>query len=137
MTDFTPGASPSSARYFYTDPLAAAWMARHFGMRFQNQNNGIEVMDRDIIRHAATGNVCRIHVHADSRHLLEPDDLDIGLDGSGYIFKHIIGSWWIQDTEANRYLEPQGLVRIIQRGGKPFFWPETEPVTASADATTA
>lgn len=24
-------------RYYYTDPLAAAWMAKHFGMRFSNE----------------------------------------------------------------------------------------------------
>src|SRR4051794_27664391 len=35
MLEPIPGASPPvSRRYFYTDPLAAAWMAKHFGMIF-------------------------------------------------------------------------------------------------------
>jgi hypothetical protein len=62
----------SGTRYFYTDPLAAAWMAKHFGMRFRNMNNGAEITIQHIIQHATTGNVCNICIHPDSLHLLEP-----------------------------------------------------------------
>jgi len=35
MSESNQGASPAiPCRHFYIDPLAAAWMARHFGMRF-------------------------------------------------------------------------------------------------------
>jgi hypothetical protein len=34
----------SPIRYFYTDPLAAAWMAKHFGMRFWNTEHEIHVL---------------------------------------------------------------------------------------------
>lgn len=33
-------------RYFYSDPLAAAYMAKHFGMRFQQEHGGV-FADRD------------------------------------------------------------------------------------------
>jgi hypothetical protein len=65
-------------RLFYSDPLAAAWMAKHFGMKFQNQNNGAEITGQDIVEHAATGNTCRINIHPDSLSLLEPRVGDCG-----------------------------------------------------------
>jgi hypothetical protein len=33
-TDISPSSSPSK-RYYYTDPLAAAWMTKHFGVKLQ------------------------------------------------------------------------------------------------------
>lgn len=72
-------------RYFYTDPLAAAWMAKHFGMMFGIKHNGtihwncIGWADGPFSPIKETADIlCTIsnhhdlYVHPDSVHLLEP-----------------------------------------------------------------
>jgi site-specific recombinase XerD len=54
-------------------------VAKHFGMQFQNINNGYQIDIQDLLRHAATGNICRINVHPDSLYLLEPKPGDYPL----------------------------------------------------------
>lgn len=107
----------SQYRYFYTDPLAAAWMAKHFGMRFHNANNGAEITEQAVMRHAATGNECRIHIRPDSLHLLEPliGDRMQYKDHAPYVFNG--------GQNIGGILDP-----IIQRDGKPFHFPEREDI---------
>ncbi len=143
-------------RYFYTDPLAAAWMAKHFGMKFgilykgQVVWNCIGQIDRpwgplesvaDIIdpisQHEA------LYIHHDSHALLEPQAGDL-------IFYDNLhgGEAWDEfrciitpDDERYPYVgtgEPlmlmdggehpyrKELCRIIQRNGIPFHWPDVE-----------
>jgi len=76
-------------RYFYTDPLAAAWMARHFGMKLvclhHNKDDGVEaeqagtpypfahaILSAEMWEDAIHATCRRIYVHAESLRLLEP-----------------------------------------------------------------
>ena len=45
-------------RYYYTNPLKAAWMAMEFGVRFwwARTHNGKEITNRTIIGHAYNAN---------------------------------------------------------------------------------
>ena len=121
-------------RLFYSDPLAAAYMAKHHGMKFQNQNNGAEITGQDIVEHAATGNTCRINIHPDSLSLLEP------LVGDCIEFPAAVPDQrfaTVRDNEMDmtklhrsfaRYKLSIGEARIIQRSGLAFMWPEQEAV---------
>lgn len=108
-------------RHFYRDPLAAAWMAKHFGMRFSGWDaeyvlsdffcldDGYEISERE----------CSYYIHPDSLHLLEPKDGDL-LEwdyGAGVVgYKGGCGEGQFGDRVRS----------IIQRNGIPFMWPETE-----------
>ena len=123
-------------RYFYTDPLAAAWMAKRFGMRFaewegrsvRHASSSLPLRDHEAIVVWALGQEKpRFEVHTDSLHLLEPDLEDI--------LYHENACWrvtqcegdglWVSRPEAIRALMKDG-AKIIQRDGKPFFWPESK-----------
>lgn len=103
-----------STRYFYTNPLAAAWMAKHFGMRFFcDKFEPFEYEGTDDILQDM-GEDDKACIHPDSLHLLEPMVGDLVFNGGrGYYIK--------QGTCLLRH-------KVIQRDGKPFFWPESEPV---------
>jgi hypothetical protein len=127
-------------RYFYTDPLAAAWMAKHFGMEFHDEAGDaitIEVLLDDAIH----GEQVRNHVHPDSLPLLQPqagdvvrfgDDrghaeprLVVEADFSGSpdddniaVLSSFEPSWWNWNVVVQK--------SIIQRDGKAFMWPESE-----------
>lgn len=110
------------ARYYYDDPLAAAFMAKHFGMRFCNdvaidakcfENMGTLLsmaMDEKVTIHA------RFHIHPDSLRLLEPMVGDVWLDP-------LYGSPWIAKSED---CLPLVAVQIIRRYGLSFMWPKVE-----------
>jgi hypothetical protein len=109
-------------RYFYSDPLAAAWMAKHHGMLFCNGDFTLKltaILDDNF-------HPIKFVVHSDSLPLLEPrvgdliyiTESKIGTlarlhDGNLKLFT---GDWMIKPDR----------VYIIRRDGKPFFWPESE-----------
>lgn len=108
-------------RYYYTDPLAAAWMAKHFGMRFYEglepfeDGEPFEIEQYGILKEAArqAWNECYsknpyVYIHPDSLHLLEPNKAT----------DHIIHD----ENEQGEILRS----RIIQRNGLAFMWPESE-----------
>jgi hypothetical protein len=77
-------------RYFYRDPLAAAWMAKHFGMKFTDAEGEriFARMGRNLYRKerrpAETGRfyevavfVDKVYIHPDSLPLLEPQENDV------------------------------------------------------------
>jgi hypothetical protein len=111
----------SANRFFYTDPLAAAWMNAHHGMKFQNafemgfayQNDGADIISRSL-----EGGP-RIRVHHDSLNLLAPQRGDIIQQGESlYVFTPTLITF-----DGFPHYEP---ARIIQRNGKPFIMPESE-----------
>lgn len=109
-------------RFFYTDPLAAAWMAKHFGMEFTAPVTGrIEPSD------VGTAMFARGYVHPESLHLLEPrkGDLVEGCDPFGP--HHQSGIFQIEVSHLAR-LDLTEANRILQRDGRPFHWPESEEV---------
>lgn len=150
------------ARYFYTDPLAAAWMARQHKIRFVD-DTGSELIwcmtDNDFYWVVADeqpdgSNPCYagvyFYVHPVSYWMLDAQDGDVvefdrwhwdrqrhedlkdvepqphyGLvktDGEWtQIFSAGIG--WDRVRKGDEFALP---FKIIQRGGRPFFWPEQE-----------
>lgn len=130
-----------SERYYYTDPLAALWMHKHFGMKLVHyatqehveeyggalgeewnwldclpMDTGPEIeMTRDVLGWLER---CggKIYIHPDSLHLLEPQNGDIGNCGEAYDK----GRW--HSGAGMSCGEPE----IISRNGIPFMWPEEE-----------
>ena len=127
-------------RYFYTDPLAAAWMAKHFGMRFgfydersDFREYEVPITGEDDFWRADRG---RFYIHHHSLPLLEPRPGDFGMDCVGNPSEGVIPCryvhsrgvpQWIAYTQHN-WGQPTGEVKIIQRDGKPFHFPEREAV---------
>jgi hypothetical protein len=112
-------------KYYYTDPLAAAWMAKHHGMRFIAA--GLEVWVRTLAQlNEITDEMpagYQIEVHPDSVHLLDPQEADAGNDLDHNLVIFLNGAWhdWGVDEWT---LNPP--YKIIQRGGVAFMWPEVE-----------
>lgn len=126
-------------RWFYSDPLAAAWMAKRHGMRFLHKAT---VNECDILALFAAG-VFRfqsipLDVHPDSLHLLEPRAGDLwqettqaGVVTAGVVISTSGGVITVRVPERrngkSHFCCAPAIGRIIQRDGKPFFWPEREP----------
>lgn len=109
-------------RYYYTDPLAAAWMAKHHGVRFV-------LLDGSAVSEGMMGNQIRgdwdygaFYIHPDSLHLLEPQAGDLLSWASGLHIgsPHYFGSDCVEEGLENH--------TIIQRNGIAFMWPESEEV---------
>jgi len=126
-------------RFFYTDPLAAAWMAKHFGMKLKclhrENDDGVEseqagtpypfehaMLSAEMWEDAITATCRRVYVHPDSLHLLEPQIDDVCMcrlhldDLASEIAPFKIH---VPNTKHD-------VVAIIQRNGIPFHWPESE-----------
>jgi hypothetical protein len=135
-------------RYFYTDPLAAAWMAKHFGMRFVNV---------DVAYDDSPEKLCALlddMGYGDGKNQIHPDNLQLLMPQVGDVVEYewnaapalhaiidksqphaITDDEWAYEardvfTEAQLpiLLEPTATrnLRIIQRNGIPFMWPESE-----------
>lgn len=130
-------------RYYYTDPLAAAWMAKQYGMQFEPREkswNKIEHWTSLIAEledcHSIEEDRARgkYYIHPDSLPLLEPNigDLVIFLNART---THIVSDVCsfasgyktisVQDKDNNFYPEE---LKIIQRNNIAFIWPEREEV---------
>jgi hypothetical protein len=137
-------------RYFYTDPLAACWMAKHFGMACfceftEKERIAFEIpateqgfpfgycgfcdpcsIERwgEVI--AASKNFRKIYVRADSLHLLEPHDGDKDERGLVYMkCSHHQKMSWV-DFQSDNWCDERG--RTMMRNGIAFMWPESEAV---------
>lgn len=116
-------------RYFYRDPLAAAWMAKYFGVRLQAVSLiDDEMVDVSFMFLSATVEVIsefsdnsKFYIHPDCCHLLEPQRGDMNDNGDYWN-----GEEWWQKTECT-YPNDE-IYKIIERNGIPFMWPESEPV---------
>jgi hypothetical protein len=110
-------------RYFYTDPLAAAWMAKHFGMQIfawaTDSVSDCEHIARDKRCSPPSQNYL---VDACSLSLLEPQEFDMVLYPDG-AFTRIVGST-VGIDKAKITIGNGG--KIIQRNGISFMWPESE-----------
>jgi hypothetical protein len=103
-------------RYFYTWPLAAAWMAKHFGMEFET-NLYISDWCAAIVTQMEFGSVQeKYYIHPDSLHLLEPQKNDIICIRDGDSISY--GKWHSGNNTKD--------VRIIERNGSVFMWPKSE-----------
>lgn len=122
-------------KYFYTDPLAAAWMAKHFGMKLLSGTDlhglvdaGARFIDcddtfRELWQHdfSYLGN---LYIHPDSLPLLESrlgDVLYTRINSGAVSVEEFLSDE--RASQTGPYLISRG-GRIIQRNGIPFFWPE-------------
>ncbi len=110
-------------KYFYNDPLAAAWMMKHFGMQFVNIENYAdkEIREDQIV---LTHREQPLYIHTDSLHLLEPQVGDIGFDDANVCFDRNQFGWTSLIEEG--FEEPKGIIKISRRNNIAFMWPETE-----------
>ena len=108
--------------YFYTDPLAAAWMAKHFGMKMAIPDGKQGwTLNQLIIAFQIDS---PIHIHPDSLPLLEPRDGDINIKGLVYMHCSFHNKMSWVDLHCGNYCEERG--QTIRRNGLPFMWPESE-----------
>lgn len=132
-------------RYFYRDPLAAAWMVKHFGMKIIDSginvfttDGGIDWFSIDTLVELEVhpdADKCtdgKFYIHPESLHILEPLVGDVGdTPEEGYcIFFEQEGELWVDFFGQSRFpwAEYKDMVTlsIIQRNGQPFIWPELE-----------
>lgn len=132
-------------RYYYTNPLAAAWMVKHFGMKFP-WDNGKGIHSLNALchwEHAPNRNQNRkFYIHPDSLHLLEPkisDMVSYSHPGSPECIEYGIideiqaahpdgQSIFLKDSGD---IKPEWVIDIIRRNGVGFHWPafdEKKPV---------
>jgi len=117
-------------RYYYTDPLAAAWMAKHFEMKLGWYNHG-RWCKHSSIEDMVCHPLSMYYIHPESMPLLEPKDGDklYGPCG-GELFSVESYPWPEVDQHISidfaQTLIVESGFRTIQRDGKPFFWPEIE-----------
>ncbi len=110
---------------YYTDPLAAAWMQKHFSMRFISKDSGKESLP--IFNAGSPIKSIRENqvyvIHPDSLKLLDATIGDILFDREFMLFVYPKEQFnWIAFLHGRKF----GDVRIIQRNNIPFMWPEYE-----------
>lgn len=126
-------------KYYYDDPLAAAWMAKHHGMRFviewpkQHKRDPEEVFFSDGVPFTRGGSnmvLFHLHLHPDSLPLLEPQEGDFSADG--WEFKTAL-QWWLKAyceegnpdrIDVRRHVKHWKRTAI--RNGIAFHWPKEE-----------
>lgn len=140
--------------YFYTDPLAAAWMFKNHGILITVGNRGtngfiFEMTARDgvlLMRDGFNAHDYRYHVHPESLPLLRPRKGDKVAYAWG--FAHHGGEGWdevvglisandeiypttgsgevcvLMDSGEHPYISR--ITRIFERNGIPFHMPESE-----------
>ncbi|WP_020473650.1 hypothetical protein [Zavarzinella formosa] len=141
-------------RYFYTDPMAAAWMNQHHKVRvdlLEPANNTIAASDDaiftggdqfidmeylDLLRWAMEDCAAwKFQIHPESLHLLEPQIHDV----VSYLFTSEPDYFASAAKRTKMHLKSvtkgklfslkarnMTKLQIIQRCGKPFIWPESE-----------
>lgn len=119
-------------RYYYTDPLAAAWMAKYFGMKFTH-GQGFEIY---LSPHESwsgwyyTQSGIRVHRHPNETLYIHPDSVKLMEPQVGDILsvRSVLG----KDKKPYYFYEYKGLAslpdiwKIIQHNGIAFMWPEVE-----------
>lgn len=132
-------------RYFYNDPLAAAYMAREFGVQLQYWYSGIKAIYPDRIEifgeefreipqnwHTSLADILGGGMHLNhARYYIHPDSLPIFEPRMGDLceFTRYDDDGELIENEFAEYgnVFPIGIPDlIIQRDNKPFFWPESE-----------
>lgn len=130
-------------RYYYSCPLQAAYMAKEFGMRILATHHG-----EQIDTHGNCIAYCEhefgwespFYIRPDSQHLLHPKRGDLVLatytKESSFVYRHVTmvcDRYYLVGGFPDQYGYPdyinngdRKILKVIQRNGKPFFWPEVE-----------
>jgi hypothetical protein len=107
-------------RYFYTDPLKAACMAKWFGMQFTTKNGTMGRCILPLLDAMREGDAW--YIHPDSLPLLKIRVGDLvrmhGEFGRVDLVSHSLLKQFRKDPAAWRY--------IVQRDDKAYHWPESE-----------
>jgi hypothetical protein len=128
----------TSPRFFFTNPLAAAWMALHHDFDYDQTiiySTGTEIASND--EGKEIGRKCvgllewpwedgprRFYLRDDCFDLLEPRVGDLGINAMGFTVTFHHGDWhWGTHVMPKNH----GSVKIIQRNGIAFHSPEREP----------
>jgi hypothetical protein len=120
-------------RYFYTDTLAAAWMAKHHGFVFE----GTFVLDIEIARGKGLDERNswfdgKAMIQPKCYHLLDPIEGDhlqvIGGHYHGSVVQTEVPKEMMSRWTGDPSLQPENYCgyKIIQRNGIAFMWPDAE-----------
>jgi hypothetical protein len=104
-------------RYFYTDPMAAAWQAKHFGMKIAIPDTKEGWTLNELI--IAFQQDAPIFIHPDSESLLRVELGDV-VSMTRAMDKYAL----VSAEELRDAFNAAGDYEIIQRDGKAFHWPE-------------
>lgn len=147
MRVFATWQKEREVKYYYTDPLAAAWMAKKFSMRFENCHLQIGYVEGRDGMHDTCGFLKissgwdlpnRFYIHSDSLHLLDskigdtvrPSSVQqLAYIGGDVLVKNMRGfpnTTFMTMEEITSIKEKYGNVQIIERAHVPFMWPEIE-----------
>ncbi len=115
-------------RYYYTDKLKAAWMAKEYGFRlyYLNRHNENNYCDWEYIAERLLET--KYYIHEDSIPLLQPQVGDIILDNDNEpravckIKDNLV--FWPEEEDYGYCYIPS--IEIIQRDKKAWFNPEVE-----------
>ncbi len=125
---------------YYTDPLAAAFMSREFGVELNKyvttpaSAKGIGYTSfkkapyKSAVRDELYSKTRKYYIHPDSYHIFEPQAGDVGFDRGCTAACHvriINERRWCFDSDPQGWPMCDGF-KIIQRDNKPFFWPKEE-----------
>ena len=136
----------TASQYFYDDPLAAAWMAKHFGMQFSRGDQCIIGWGDFTYSPPNTWDAPFV-IHPDSVSLLEPqvgDLVEMTYSRGEWInYRHVTsveeGYYEIADFPDKYgfpdYIGKDGerkIFRIVERNSIPFHWPQSEQPQVSA-----
>lgn len=117
-------------RYYYTDPLRAAWMMRELGLKFEGYANNYPVAfcHEMISEDKMNGRREKYYIHPDCHEMLKPqvDDV-VEFDGFVYgLVNNIDADEIAIQCDDVFYVRDIEECVIIQRNGKAFFTPEVE-----------
>lgn len=123
-------------RYYYTDPIAAAWMVRHHDLKVTTDviaGNGkreqkpipLWAWGRVIENWAMSAYSERFYISPESESLLEPRIGDLVTVNGGQDAHIAFHQDFVDALKAN-YGQFAGPIKIIQRDGKAFHWPQKE-----------
>lgn len=134
-------------RYFYTDPLKAAWMAKHFNIAFMEDTTLDSTPDdaRNVCLDTAYEADCgwgrvengKYYIEPDCYGMLKPQVGDIvtwtlnhGDDDEELVIKKVLQDGQVDIKWITHFFNDNQFCRynrkITQRYGKVFFTPETE-----------
>ena len=117
-------------KLYYDDPLQAAYMAREFGVKLEDENeNRIEWVDghgfvlfdsEDVVDFVGMG-IETFYIHPDSYRIFEPQEGDRNI--KGFVFEK---GQWVIDGMIPAAMFSEVPREINHRDNKPFFWPKEE-----------
>jgi len=119
-------------RYYYTDPLAAAWMSKHFNINIEWADGTITdnyTGDNIVYYEKYLGTESPYYIHPDSEHILNPQVGDLV-----HNFRWQSHFMIERDNDllaVNNAMKVGTRYSIIQRNNIPFMWPEVDEVKQS------